>query len=148
MNIIENIKQTLGLSSPGTVVEPSETKKAIAGVKNKIKANVADSRHIREQIRAAKGIDRHNLWNDKRSVGAHTRDWLLAYGCLHGRLYASIEAKCAEGNEPWASDVLCCIQAFLDQEGPEAESWTKERVKAWLKRPESKEVPSKAEEAA
>lgn len=123
-------------------------KQVIESIRDRIKLQMAESRAIRGKIHAAIGVDRYNLWCDKRALGAHTRDLLLAYACLRGRSYASVEAKCAPGNEPHASDVLAHIHAFLPKEGPESASWTKERVKAWLKRPEPAATPSEAKEQA
>ena len=151
MEIIESIKKLRGSSSKEdkpVLEEPVSVGNATDGIRERIKRNAADAHHIREQIYAAKGIDRHNLWNEKRSLGSNTRIWLLAYGCLRGRPYPTIEGKCALGNDPYPSDVLMYIQTFLGREGPEAESWTKDRVKAWLKRPEPAKMASEGEEEA
>jgi len=151
MEVINSIKQILGLSSESTpqqTVEVRTVRVALGYMKEHIKRRTADSRHVREQINASKGMERWHLWNEKRDIGFDARDCLLAYGCLRGRQYMTIEAKCALGNEPSPSSVLVYIHSFLGREGPEAESWTKEKVKAWLKRPELVGIPSKAEVAA
>lgn len=151
MEIIESIKQVLGLSSepkPEPLVEVRTVRTALGYMKEHIKSRMADSRRVREQIHAAKGMERWHLWNEKRDIGSSARDCLLAYGCLRGRPYATIEVKCALGNEPVPSSVLAYIHSFLGREGAEAESWTKDRVKAWLKRPEPVGMSSKAEVAA
>lgn len=127
---------------------PASTKSAIGYMKEYVKRRAMDASDIRKRINAAKGIDRHNLWNEKRAFGEDTRDCLLAYGCLRNKPYPIIEKRCAEGNEPVPSSVLAHICSFLGREGPEAELWTKERVKAWLKRPEPKEMSSEPKEAA
>lgn len=119
---------------------------AILTIKDTIKQHVAESLEICKQIRASKGLERYQLWNQKRAHGDGTRYWLLAYGCLRGRPYASIEAKCGEGNTPSASAILNRILSVLPQEGPEKAEWTKERVKAWLTRPESSEAAPVAAE--
>ena len=149
MNVFESIKQALGISGEAESLVVTRTVKAALGfMKEHVKRLAEDSRGVREQIHASRGINRWHLWNKKRGIGESARDCLLAYGCLRGRPYATIERKCAMGNEPEPSSVLAYIHSFLGREGPEAESWTKDRVKAWLKRPEPTEMPSKGEEAA
>ena len=124
-------------------------KQAIATIRDTIKKNVAEAAEIRKQIHESSGMDRWWKWVAKRSLGARTRDLLLALACLRGRSYASVEPKCREGNEPWASEVFDCIQAALPQDCPEKAEWTKERVKAWLTRPEPAKAASEpAKEAA
>lgn len=123
-------------------------KKIIESIKGHIKSNDEASREIRKQIHAAEGMDRYRLWNDKRWQGCENRLWLLAYACLRGRSYVQIEQKVADGNEPSASGIFDIIQSSFVQDCPEKAEWTKDRVKAWLKRPEPSEVVSEAKEEA
>src|SRR5512137_879680 len=115
-------------------------KQAITTIRDTIKQKMVESAECRKRIRESSGMDRYWHWVDKRDIGDTTRYWLLALACLRGRSYGSIEAKCREGNEPSASRLHDLIEAVLPQEGPEKAEWTKERVKAWLTRPE----PAKA----
>lgn len=110
-------------------------KQAVESIKNQIKHNVEQSYAIRSKIHQAKGKERHALWNEKRAVGEGTRYLLLAYACLRGKQYDRIEP--VGSSIPSASGILSEIHAALPQDGLEKASWTKERVKAWLARPEA-----------
>jgi hypothetical protein len=110
-------------------------KQAIQTIKDMIKANVAESHEIRKRIHAATGKDRYNLWDKKRYLGSSTREFLLAYGCLRGKLYAQIEPE--SSSMPSAIGVYWKIEAALSKDCPEKAEWTKERVRAWLVRPEA-----------
>ena len=124
-------------------------KQAILTIRDTIKAQVAESHEIRKQIHESSGTDRWWNWVSKRELGDRTRYLYLALAALRGRSYGSIEAKCREGNEPSASALAAVIQSVLPQDAPERAEWTKERVKAWLTRPEAaKAAPVAGQEAA
>ena len=117
---------------------------AISSIKDTIKQQTAASREIRKEIHAAKGMDRWYLWQEKRDHGHGSRYTLLAYACLRGRAYWTVEAKYAEGNEPSATGILSRIQSALPQDCPERAEWTLERVKGWLKEVEAPAVSVEA----
>lgn len=105
-------------------------KEAISKLKDTVKQLAAGGSAIAAQIRAAKGIDRWHLWNEKRYHGDSTRHALLAYACLRGRPYLSVEQKVRKDNFPSATGIRNHLLEALS-EAQKAE-WTPERVKAWL----------------
>lgn len=124
-------------------------KQAITTIRDTIKAQVAESREIRKQIHESSGMDRYWAWCSKRETGDRTRYLYLALAILRGRSYGSIEPKCREGNEPSASRLHGTIVEMAGQDDALKAEWTKERVKAWLTRPEAAQaVPEPAKEAA
>jgi len=124
-------------------------KQAISTIRDTIKSQVAESAECRKRIHESKGMDRYWAWCSKRDVGDRTRYLYLALACLRGRSYGSIEPECREGNEPSASRLHGTIVGAVPQDCPEKAEWTKERVKAWLTRPEAAQaVPVAREEAA
>lgn len=118
-------------------------KEAISKLKNSVKQLAAGGSAIAAQIREAHGLDRYHLWNEKRYHGDSTRNALLAYACLRGRPYETIERKVREGNFPSATAIRSHLLEALD-EAQKAE-WTPERVKGWL---EGKAPPTAAQEPA
>ncbi len=118
-------------------------KEAISKLKLSVKQLAAGGSAIAAQIREAKGIDRWHLWNEKRYHGESTRHALLAYACLRGRLYETVERKVREGNFPSATAIRSHLLEALS-EAQKAE-WTPERVKGWL---EGKAPPVPVEAAS
>lgn len=104
-------------------------KKAISELKAEIQIFTANGREIGKRIRQSSGLDRFQLWNEKRWLGKDARIRLLAYACLRGRPYACVERKVRQGNEPSATAIHNIIVVLDDIQKDE---WTRERVKAWL----------------
>jgi len=75
-------------------------------LKNRIKDLAAEGRALRGRIQQTRGLERHALWNEKRSVGAKARITLLAYGFLRGMPYRRIEAH-------WHEDGLLVPSVLL-----------------------------------
>lgn len=65
----------------------------------KIRGFHAAGLSLRNRIRRASGAKRNELWNEKRSLGNHNREHLIAYGLLRGVSYERIES-CAKENKP------------------------------------------------
>jgi len=105
-------------------------KEAILKLKQEIKKCAAEGSRIGAKIRQSKGLDRYQLWNAKRSLGDGTRCILLAYACLQGRSYLTVEKKVRSGNEPSATHIHnALLETIEDAQKPE---WTREYIKAWL----------------
>jgi hypothetical protein len=99
-------------------------------LKKAIELLMEDGRKLRGFIRAASGMTRWRLWEEKRAVGRGARQHLLAYGFLRGVKYRRIEPRqrfipapetiaCLLGGEDRTLDV----QAWLleEQAGPVVE---------------------------
>jgi hypothetical protein len=117
-------------------------KEAISKLKDTVKQLAAGGSAIAAQIREAKGLDRYHLWNEKRYHGDSTRNALLAYACLRGRAYETVERKVREGNFPSATAVRSHLLDALDD--AQKVEWTPERVRDWL---EGKASPAATEAA-
>ena len=105
-------------------------REAILRLKQEIKKCAAEGSRIGAKIRQSKGLDRYQLWNAKRSLGDGTRCILLAYACLQGRPYLTVEKKVRSGNEPSATYIH---SALLETVGDAKKlEWTREYIKAWL----------------
>lgn len=105
-------------------------KEAILKLKQEIKKCASEGSRIGAKIRQSKGLDRYQLWNAKRSLGDGTRCVLLAYACLQGRPYLTVEKKVRLGNEPSATYIHnALLETLEDIHKPE---WARERIKAWL----------------
>lgn len=61
-------------------------------LRDQIKHNVQVSQEIVTRLRAAKGRERYDLWNEKRAHGATTRTLLIALAFLRGMPYLRVEA--------------------------------------------------------
>ena len=120
-------------------------KQAISTIRDTIKSQTVKSAECRKRIQESSGMDRYWNWVEKRGIGDDTRYLYLALAILRGRSYGSIEPKCREGNEPSASRLHGVIVGALPQDCPEKAEWTKERVKAWLTRPEAAQAVPAAE---
>jgi hypothetical protein len=92
-------------------------------IKEELKSRQAESQDIRKRIHAASGMDRWELWQEKRRYGSETRDLLLAYGFLRGMPYRVIEAKTDSG--PSCTLIQRCLAAHGHEVAPEA-------IKTWL----------------
>lgn len=60
-----------------------------------IASNVIHSRELRAEANALKGIARHRIHLDRRTLGDETRCYLLLLAYLRGRPYRSVERHCA-----------------------------------------------------
>jgi hypothetical protein len=99
--------------------------KTYVTIKQIIIERQAASRLLRRRIREARGLERHNLWLEKRSYGKETRYLLLAYAMLRGVRRAALEKRCESPPSPSA------IADIAARHAPEAD-FTLERVKEWL----------------
>jgi hypothetical protein len=63
----------------------------VQNVRDQIKHSVQVSKEIVTRLRAAKGRERYDLWNEKRAHGADTRALLLALAYLRGKPYLRAE---------------------------------------------------------
>lgn len=106
-------------------------KEAILKLRNEVKQCTTAGRAIGEKIRQAKGLDRYQLWNAKRSLGDGARYVFLAYGCLRCMPYARIEQKTRKDNGPSPTYITSAIWEALDE--AQKPAWPRERVQAWLK---------------
>lgn len=62
-----------------------------ANIRKTIAERQETSRAIHRRIRDARGLERHELWLEKRRYGVETRHLLLAYARLRGMPYANVE---------------------------------------------------------
>jgi len=95
-------------------------------IKAELRNRQAESGEIRKRIRAAHGVERYNLWNEKRCYGMATRDIILAYHFLRGRPYLSAERKCQDTNHPSVYSIQEQAQRFAPDR-----KITVEEIKAW-----------------
>jgi len=79
----------------------------------KIKGFQSSGEAFQRQISKNKGVKRQNLWHEKRLLGSHGREHLIAYGLLRGVPYERIE-KCSKNNKPVAERVLQLMLAHCD----------------------------------
>lgn len=74
--------------------EKSQKHEALATLKSEVKSRASESREVHALIRAASGLERHELRMRKRGIGEGTRARLLASAWLRGRPYLSVEPRC------------------------------------------------------
>ncbi len=90
-------------------------------VRSFIASNVTHSRELRAEANAVKGIDRHRIHLDRRTLGDETRCYLLLLAYLRGRPYRSAERHCA--NTPSAYRMARILEgvthASLPHDSPE-----------------------------
>ena len=87
------------------------------------------SRAIHSSIRKAKGLERHELWLEKRRYGIETRHLLLAFAWLRRVPYSVVEARCIRPPSPSA------IADLANAYG--AEACEIDAIKRWLAPPSS-----------
>lgn len=112
-------------------------------IKQKLKNRQAASQAIHKKIHATNGIERHELWLEKRSFGHKTRILLLAYAMLRGVPYRAVEPKTHQSDMPFYvlwDYVGRSIAKSASEFGHELDD---DAVKAWLK-----EAPEASQEAA
>jgi len=95
-------------------------------IKEELKSRQAESQGIRKRIHAASGMDRWELWQEKRRWGSETRDLLLAYAFLRRMPYRVCEPKTLPNSGPYARDIQLCLAA----RGHEV---TEDATEQWLK---------------
>lgn len=124
-------------------------------LKEEIKSLVAESVEARKAIHASHGMARWNAWQDKRGIGAATRDVYLALAFVRKVPYRVLEKKCLEDSLPSYSYARMYfardIHAALLRAEPESKVCI-EDIKDWLAVPasitEETVVASSKEEAA
>ena len=79
----------------------------------KIRGLQAEGASIHARIRKAHGPKRNKLWNEKRALGNHCREHLIAYGLLRNVPYEKIE-RCAKQNRPNVVRVFELMKAHGD----------------------------------
>ena len=84
---------------------------------------------IARRIKNASCYKRNVLWLEKRTLGKHAREHLIAYGLLRGIPYERIE-RCAKENRPNAAYVFEIIKAHTAFQ--DTTHLTLEKVKAIL----------------
>ncbi len=94
-------------------------------IKAELRDRQAESQALRRRIHAASGMDRWDLWEEKRLFGATTRKIILAYAFLRKVPYLACEVKCLPGNVPVAE----YLHEILTQRGHTAEV---ETIQTWL----------------
>lgn len=98
----------------------------IQSVRDSIKHNVSLSREICSRIRASKGRERYDAWEEKRRLGSGTRYLLLALAFLRKRPYKRAEPHTATpvdahvlagmiGNYELHRDVSVWLEASAEQ---------------------------------
>lgn len=90
---------------------------------------------ISHRIRKASGPRRNRLWLEKRALGIHAREHLIAYCLLKGIQYEKIEGRCAKTNQPDLGRVFEIIRAHVTDR--ELASWTPQRLTELLAAPET-----------
>lgn len=91
---------------------------------------VSGKADLKEYRRPETGLERYDLWNEKRAAGDEARYLMLAYGAIRGRAYKKIEPKCGDGNAPSASRIWDRLADFIDPK-----LWTtitESAIEAWL----------------
>lgn len=105
-----------------------------------LKAKVCGFQHtgqwLHSRITKSSGDNRHRLWNNKRSLGEHTREHLIAYGLLRNVPYERIEGRCAKDNQPNPRAVQSVIHAHIFSH--QRSGWPIERVVDLLRRGDEK----------
>lgn len=81
-------------------------------VRSFIALNVTRSRELRAAASAVKGLDRHRINLDRRTLGDETRCYLLLLAYLRGRTYRSVERHCT--NAPSAYRMARIIERATD----------------------------------
>jgi hypothetical protein len=93
------------------------------------------SREARSAIRATSGLDRYNAWAEKRSIGAHTRDLLLAYAFLRGVPYRVCEPVTQGGFPAYGLDIYRRLVEFGYREKVERLYKCPPELQEWLDSP-------------
>jgi hypothetical protein len=82
-------------------------------LKVKIKDLASQGHLLRGRIQRTAGLERHALWNEKRSIGQQARAALLAYGFLRGVSYHRIEGHCRADGRLRPSQLLAMWACHL-----------------------------------
>ena len=93
----------------------------IAEVRSSIASNVTRSRELRAAASAVRGLDRHRINLDRRTLGDETRCYLLLLAYLRGRTYRSVERHCTNAPSAYrmARILECATPASLRHDSPE-----------------------------
>lgn len=118
-------------------------KKDLPDLRSEIKRLADEGRSFHPRIRAASGLERHALRNEKWDLGQEARHLLLAYAFLRGVPYRVLEPRCREdrgGREYLVLGAYRAVERWIPR--PCQEEVEKERVEAWF------DAPLAGEEAA
>jgi hypothetical protein len=122
-------------------------KRRFENIREAIRQQEQLSRAARAKIRETSGLDRYEAWTEKRSVGAHTRDLLLAYAFLRGMPYRVCEPITRNPEPPpvgepvkngppaYGVDIFWRLVEFGYREKPERLGKCPEDLQAWLAAP-------------
>lgn len=92
------------------------------------------SREARTKIRETSGRDRYDAWAEKRTVGAHTRELLLALAFLRGMPYRVCEPVTQGGFPAYGRYILSVVE-FGYREKIDRLYKCPEDLQAWLDAP-------------
>lgn len=93
------------------------------------------SREARAKIRETSGPDRYEAWAEKRIIGAHTRDLLLAYAFLRGMPYRVCEPVTQGGFPAYGLDIHFRLVEFGYREKIDRLYKCPDDLQAWLDAP-------------
>jgi hypothetical protein len=115
-----------------TIKQPVNKEVALA-LKEDVKRLAKAGQEARGEIRRTSGMERWAAWQEKRLVGYDARVSLLAYACVRGRPYRSVEPKTHDDLTTFEGirlmrHVQKTLAAF---DG----TWSEEQVIAWMKAP-------------